>query len=404
MAAKASPDEAGAMDETTTPGPGEPPASSTTTAPPPPGPDWERVRDVPRLQRPADRMVAGVCAGLGRHLGIDPLVLRVAFGVLAFFGGAGILLYGALWLLLPEEGHERAPIHLDERSRGYALLGVAVLAALALVGDSWGFYWFPWPLALLALVAWVLYDRSRAASTPTPPGTPPHDPTVTHDPTVAHGPPPAPAWTPPVRPRDPRRRGPVLFWFTLALVVLAMGVLGTVELAGATVVPSAYPALALGICAAMLLLGAFWGRAGGIIALALVATLATGVTFAAERWDDDGQRVTYSPGTPGEVRDSYSLRRGELRLDLTEVDRLEQLDGERIVVELGAGRILVELPDDLAVDVEAAVGGPGSIVLPGEGGRGGIAVSADRSFGPVDAPRVTLVAELGVGEIEVVQR
>ncbi|MBE7324895.1 PspC domain-containing protein [Nocardioides sp. Y6] len=401
MAADARPDEAGAMDETTTPGPEEPPAGTTTTAPPP-GPDWERVRDVPRLQRPTDRMVAGVCAGLGRHLAIDPLVLRVAFGVLAFFGGAGILLYGAVWLLLPEEGNERAPLHLDERSRGFALAGVAVLAGLALVGDSWGLYWFPWPLALLALVAWVLYDRSRVASTAAAP-TPPTAPMATPGSAPAQAYAPAPTWTP-ARPRDPRRRGPVLFWFTLALVVLAMGVLGTVELAGVPVVASAYPALALALCATMLLVGAFWGRAGGIVALALVATVATVGALGVERWDTAGRLVEAVPASADDVRASYDLRRGELRLDLTEVDDLDALDGREVVLEAGAGRVLVVVPDELGVDVAAEVGGPGAIQLPDRPEAGGIAISSDASFGPEEAPRLDLRVELGVGQIEVVRR
>lgn len=399
MAATATGDEAGAMDETTSasagPGPG-----ATTTDPPPV--DWDRVRDVPRLHRPSDRMVAGVCAGLGRHLGIDPLVLRVAFGVLAFFGGAGLLLYGALWLFLPEEGRDRAPVHLDERTRGFVLLGVAVIAALGLVGDSWGLYWFPWPLALLAVIAWVLYDR-RQASAPAAASSPAAAP-GTYGPPLPHPVVPAPPRPPVTRPRDPRRRGPVLFWFTLALVVLAMGVLGTAELAGLPVVNSAYPALALGICAAMLLVGAFWGRAGGIVALALVATLATLGTLGVERWDLDGRRLDAVPTNAAQVRDSYDLHRGELRLDLTEVDDLEELDGRAVTLEAGVGRVVVVVPDDLAVDVVAVIGGPGAIQLPDRPETGGIAVTSATSFGPTDAPRLAVRAQLGVGQIEVVQR
>ena len=48
-----------------------------------------------------DRKVAGVCGGLGETFGIDPLLFRVAIVILAFIGGAGVLLYIALWLLMP---------------------------------------------------------------------------------------------------------------------------------------------------------------------------------------------------------------------------------------------------------------------------------------------------------------
>ena len=50
------------------------------------------------------RMVAGVCAGVGRYTGIDPNIIRVALAVSVFFGGLGIALYAVAWLLIPEEG------------------------------------------------------------------------------------------------------------------------------------------------------------------------------------------------------------------------------------------------------------------------------------------------------------
>jgi phage shock protein PspC (stress-responsive transcriptional regulator) len=48
-----------------------------------------------------ERMVGGVCGGLGEFLELDPVLFRAAFLVLAFVGGLGILLYVVLWLLLP---------------------------------------------------------------------------------------------------------------------------------------------------------------------------------------------------------------------------------------------------------------------------------------------------------------
>ena len=42
--------------------------------------------------------------------------------VLVFFGGAGLILYGACWLLVPEDGADRAPFNLDERTRTVALI------------------------------------------------------------------------------------------------------------------------------------------------------------------------------------------------------------------------------------------------------------------------------------------
>jgi phage shock protein PspC (stress-responsive transcriptional regulator) len=56
------------------------------------------------LRRPASgRMLAGVAAGVARSLGVDPLVVRIAFVVLVLAGGAGVPLYLAGWLLIPDQ-------------------------------------------------------------------------------------------------------------------------------------------------------------------------------------------------------------------------------------------------------------------------------------------------------------
>jgi phage shock protein PspC (stress-responsive transcriptional regulator) len=53
-----------------------------------------------------DRMLGGVAGGLARYFGIDAVIVRIAFVVLAFVGGAGIPLYLAGLLLIPEEGSD----------------------------------------------------------------------------------------------------------------------------------------------------------------------------------------------------------------------------------------------------------------------------------------------------------
>ncbi len=50
-----------------------------------------------------DRMVAGVCGGLGQYLGIDTTVVRLIFVLLALAGGPGILAYIVLWIVVPED-------------------------------------------------------------------------------------------------------------------------------------------------------------------------------------------------------------------------------------------------------------------------------------------------------------
>ncbi len=57
-----------------------------------------------RLYRPRnERMIAGVCAGIGNYLNIDPTLVRLAVLLLAVWGGGGILAYIIAWIVIPEE-------------------------------------------------------------------------------------------------------------------------------------------------------------------------------------------------------------------------------------------------------------------------------------------------------------
>jgi phage shock protein C len=57
------------------------------------------------LRRPYEgRMLAGVASGIAEHLGIDVTIVRIVIAVLCVVGGAGVPLYIAGWLLIPDEG------------------------------------------------------------------------------------------------------------------------------------------------------------------------------------------------------------------------------------------------------------------------------------------------------------
>ena len=61
------------------------------------------------LHRPTDdRMIAGVAAGIAEYFDVDVTIVRIAIAVLSVFGGAGIAVYIAGWLLMPTEGSDRS--------------------------------------------------------------------------------------------------------------------------------------------------------------------------------------------------------------------------------------------------------------------------------------------------------
>jgi len=55
-----------------------------------------------------DRMIAGICGGLGEYFKIDPVIVRLIFVLLAISGGVGIVGYILLWVVVPEEGETEA--------------------------------------------------------------------------------------------------------------------------------------------------------------------------------------------------------------------------------------------------------------------------------------------------------
>ena len=77
---------------------------------------------------------------------------------------------------VPEDGTDEAKVRLDDRSRTVALVVVGALAALALLGDSWGGWGFPWPLAIIGLIVAIVLSARRHRD-PAPPPAPPGHPT-----------------------------------------------------------------------------------------------------------------------------------------------------------------------------------------------------------------------------------
>lgn len=417
------PDHDGAMDDDAARPTDRPDPGGTTRTDPGPRLGTEQVRDLGRLSRTtADRYVAGVAGGLGRHFGVDPTVVRVVLAVLALFGGAGLLVYAAVWVFVPEDGRDRAPLEVGPEGRRAVVLVAGVLAALVLLGtpfdgggwgSSWGFG-VPVPLLLLVLVVAALVSsgrqrRDRAVQPPpTPWGTSPEG-TAAVDPRGA-----APTGVPPTRaypvpgaplpPPRPRRTGVLLFWPTVALVAIALGVIGIVDVDGSVLV-SAYAAVALTVVALALLVGAFVGRPGGLVALGLAATLALGVTSAVDAAAGSSvqaDETVVAPVDPAEVRSSYTDGNGLFTLDLTGLPDTSALDGRSIAIRIGAGDVNVVVPDDVVVRVDAEIEYAGGIDLEGRRSEGLNPVLQDQLGRAGDgAPVLDLEVDARVGQITV---
>ena len=132
------------------PPPGGPAGGFAGSPPPPggfawggsggPGPTTEGFTLRYGLIRPRQgRYLAGVCAGIGRATNTDPVLWRVLLAVLGFFGGIGILIYIAAWLIIPGEGDTASPVE-SMLGRGRSSMSpVTVIVLGILVAVSFGF-------------------------------------------------------------------------------------------------------------------------------------------------------------------------------------------------------------------------------------------------------------------------
>ncbi|NUR48197.1 MAG: PspC domain-containing protein [Hamadaea sp.] len=391
----------GAADATTPPpaGPQTPPPGYQ---PPPPGAFAARYG----LVRPrTGRYLAGVSGAVARATNTDPVLWRVLFVVLAFFGGFGLLAYIVLWLGTPADGDTASPVEaVFGRGRSSTSSALTVIAGavtllifLGTLDDRpWPVLWF---LLIAAAIVFVVYSqRNRGAARPVAPQDPatsattppPAGSTAAHFPAYApsnavtepippvapapptapgyqpafapHGPfvnvpppPPLKPLKPPKPPKEQSRLGSLIF--SSALVVL--GVMGLLDVANVVdVSAAAYVAAVLAVVGLGLVIGAWLGRARGWIFIGLGLVLALSVTSVGrDDWPTDerngGGDITWAPPTLAALRGDYDHRAGSATLDLRDLDFTGQ---ERTVrVKIQAGNLRVLLPENVDVNAVADV-------------------------------------------------
>jgi phage shock protein C len=137
--------------------PGDHTEPAASPPPPPTGPQAGRL-----LRRSSDdRLLAGVCGGLGRYLGVDPVLLRIAAVVLALANGLGLIAYVIAWIVIPEErsGQPAAGARPPRQEMGRLVLGGSlVVLGLVLLLDRLApdLQRLFWPLAVVAAGAAIM--------------------------------------------------------------------------------------------------------------------------------------------------------------------------------------------------------------------------------------------------------
>ncbi|MFJ3581554.1 PspC domain-containing protein [Streptomyces sp. NPDC090127] len=394
---------------------------SSHEAPPP-----AEAPPVPPLRRSRQqRVVAGVCGGLGRHFDLDPVIFRIAIGVLSVTGGLGLIFYGFAWLLVPAVGEEENEGRrlLSGRVDGAAL--AAVLMALVGCGiflsmlHNGGMLAFAMMLSIAVCGAAVWSQRraqvtsgdtegrADAATAATVADAPPEAkapplvefPSWWKDPIVKDGstgriavgylwgphgadaegrlpsgevPVPGSQWgtggEAAERPAASTvRRGPRSIGGPVFLLALLAGGLGT----GLSWETQPFgTSLQIGLVAALVVLGlglvvsSFLGRTGfGTIFLTVVTAGLLAVAAALPKEiSTEWARTTWNPASVAAVQPRYELGTGVGTLDLS---GLAVPAGTTVgtEAEVGAGKLEVIVPKNVTVKLRAQVG-LGDVQLP----------------------------------------
>ncbi|MDA5285084.1 PspC domain-containing protein [Streptomyces sp. NPDC054904] len=362
-----------------------------------------------------DKVLAGVCGGLGRYFDLDPLVFRIVLGVLAVTGGVGLIFYGFAWLLLPQEGEDDSEGKrlLTGRVEGATLAAVfsalvgcalflsmmdngvmgvfSVLVILALGGAS---YWSQRHRHTYAPEAEA--PAAHRPASPAPPETQappvPGSPSWWRDPLVKDGTTgPVGAsgylWGPDDTPGAVTGAGPTAREpsapavvrgigggvggrvFVLALVAAGVGTASVWE--GS----SLGHALQVGLACALTVFGlglavsSVKGRTGfGTILLGLItAGMLAAATALPREIGTDWREVAWRPAAVADVRPSYASGTGSATLDLS---RLDVPKGATVSVgaSIEAGLLKVVLPREVTAKAVVTVR-LGDIRFPGESGE-----------------------------------
>lgn len=419
--------------------------SSQAGGPATPGTPRHDLRNLRRSND--DRMIAGVCGGLGRHTGIDPIVFRIVLVALAVFGGIGLVIYALAWLLVPEENATTSEAHRIFQGGLASTLAAAAIAIIGIVvlidfANHWGNGRVP-ALIIAAVVVVILLSR-RAGTTQAPnpasgptggffgsPPTPPPPATApfaaTPAPFAATAPyaaAPPPSYTaplgppagyapsrpiyvsappkPPKPPRPPSILGPLALSVGVVVIgaLFALDAAHTIDISAQAVVAAAL--LTVGIA---LVIGTWIGRARALIAVGVILTVALAVTAALDVPLRGGIGThNDAPLALSDVPAQYHLGIGNQTIDLTAL----KTGGKTVLVaaSVGLGQLRVFVPGDAVVKVHGRVGA-GDLRLLGAVTNGthlnrNVVIEPD---GPTvaGAGELDLDLQVGVGDVEVIQ-
>ncbi len=381
--------------------------------------------NLPALRRSDEgAMLAGVCAGVARSLGVEAKIVRIITVVLAIaFGGLGAALYLAGLLLMPKEGETYGPLAsaipaLRAWPKGsLAAVVVAAAAAATWAIGSWTAFV---PLAVIAVVLWFgvfrRRDRPIQRQLPAPsefdraaqswrlrlaeeqvagfepantglwqqPYTDPGDQLVNDDPL-----PEVPAGT------TPNWR---LWGVALTLIGLSTGAIALTGLVfGLATPPLAYLSAALGSLGITLLVAARRSRRPPLL---VPAAIVTAIALLTQLFPVTGSigDVTKVITDPSQLPSQIMVAAGDVNLDLSQ---LKLTKDTTVVIKVDAGDVTVQMPQVNASSINWHLKAGESKL--GNQGQHGLDLSGTETFGASSGPALHIELTQGFGNLEVRQ-
>jgi phage shock protein PspC (stress-responsive transcriptional regulator) len=309
-----------------------------------------------------------VAGGLSRYFNVDAIFFRIGLVALVLFGGAGVFLYLAGLLLIPNEpaAGEAPPPPAGGRTRGPTIAIVVLLFLVAwpfLLGGGDAIAGVLVCLALLlsaGVVAWWLVSGEG--------------------PSGGGG--------------DILRRAALGLGVVILCCVLALGAAWAAAAGGGGAVAAIVIVAGVAIVA-----GAFLRPVRWLVLPAIVIALSAGTVSAADFELEGGVGDRrYSPATAAEIEHRYELGMGEMVVDLRGTD-LPPGDTP-LRTEVGLGEIRVIVPEDVCVASSAEIGA-GEVVVFDRRNDGLDVDWVDNREAPRGASRLVLDAQIGAGALQV---
>lgn len=354
--------------------------SEATPPPPPESPDEQPTTHAPQPEPPRrllrsrdERVIGGVCGGLGRYFNVDPLIFRIAAVALIFVGGFAIVAYLAALLLVPDDDGTGHPVP-GKPGRLSTIAGAVaiVIAGILLIDGDWG-VGSGWvfgalvPTAIVVVVLAVAGQRLLATRGEN-------------------------------RPAAGRIVGAalVLLAVLVGTVVLAASAAVATAAGGGTVV--AIVVIVLGL--AMVGLSFQHRRARWLVVPALAIAIPSGVVEAAGVNADHGVGDrSYLPAAIADLKPSYELGVGQLVVDLRQMQWSTE-ETVHLKAEVGMGHLLVLVPRDTCVQAKTH-NGLGYVGVLGEESGGADLDDQHGTIARTTGRRLILDADMGIGAVEV---